>query len=69
MTLRPLMQYFNNTVELHWPEHLLNYEKVFETGVVRANEFFFSVCLLYSHNPLLQISQEARVFFVWLFLV
>ena len=46
MTLRPFMQYFNNTVELHWPEHLLKYEKVFETGVVRANECFL-VCVYF----------------------
>ena len=27
-----------NTVELHWLEHLWDYENMFETGVVRANE-------------------------------
>ena len=26
------------TVELQWLEHLWNYENMFETGVVRANE-------------------------------
>ena len=26
------------TVELQWLEHLLGYENMFETGVVRANE-------------------------------
>ena len=26
------------TVELKWLEHLWNYEKIFETGVVGANE-------------------------------
>ena len=26
------------TVELHWLEHLWDYENVFETGVVRAIE-------------------------------
>ena len=25
-------------VELQWPEHLLNHEKMFETRVVQANE-------------------------------
>ena len=27
-----------STVELQWLEHLWDYENVFETGVVRANE-------------------------------
>ena len=27
-----------NTVELQWVEHLWDYENMFETGVVRANE-------------------------------
>ena len=28
----------HNTVELQWLGHLWNYENMFETGVVRANE-------------------------------
>ena len=27
------------TVELKWPEHRWDYENMFETGVVRANEY------------------------------
>ena len=27
------------TVEIRWLEHLWNHENMFETGVVRANEF------------------------------
>ena len=36
--------YFKNddTVELHWLEHLWNHKKMFETGVVRANDCFHS---------------------------
>ena len=30
----------SNTVELQWLEHLWNYENMFETGVVRANECY-----------------------------
>ena len=33
------------TVELKWLEHLWNHENVFETGVVRANEYIFSISL------------------------
>ena len=29
---------YRNTVELQWLEHLWNYEYLFETGIVRANE-------------------------------
>ena len=29
-----------NTVELQWPEPLWNHEKIFETGLVRANECY-----------------------------
>ena len=38
----PIVQLVNAwnkyTAELQWLEHLLNHEKMFETGVVRANE-------------------------------
>ena len=34
------------TVELQWLEHLWNNEKMFETGVVRANECIFLISLL-----------------------
>ena len=27
------------TVEIHWLKHLWNHEYIFETGVVRANEY------------------------------
>ena len=30
--------FWQNTVELQWPEHLWNQENKFETGVVPANE-------------------------------
>ena len=29
---------FDHTVELKWLEHLWDYENIYETGVVRANE-------------------------------
>ena len=31
---------FVYTAELQWLVHLWNHEKMFETGVVRANEFY-----------------------------
>ena len=31
-------QNFGNTLELQWLKHLWNSEKIFKTGVVRANE-------------------------------
>ena len=33
-----LMRYQKHTVQLQWLEHLLNYENMFEIGLVRANE-------------------------------
>ena len=32
-------EWVQNTVELQWLEHLWGYENLFETGVVRANEW------------------------------
>ena len=33
-----LVQRNQHTVKLQWLEHLRNYENMFETGVIRANE-------------------------------
>ena len=35
---RRLLDSLINTVELQWLEHLLNHEKMFKTGEVRANK-------------------------------
>ena len=38
LTLHCRYCYFDITVELQWLEHLWDYENMFGTGVVRANE-------------------------------
>ena len=36
--IEPSVDYFHDTVELQWLEHLWDHENKFETRVVRANE-------------------------------
>ena len=54
-----------NTVELHWLEHLWDYENVFETGVVRASEGLLMSQVRRHNRDILSIFFNMKVYCVF----